>query len=179
MSTLGVRLSLSLQFLASIVLVIFSSCASTPDRTYPKSFSGRPISKTDLVMAESLNSGEGVTGFLEGMSSADCIGDTTANPGRCHATQKITLTMLQQGKEITGYYTCAYGNEVCRNMDETGVIRNGAMTGRRLTMRVMLGDGSMCFYTGMPLDGVMEGRYSCLQGAGIVERGAFRTVRSY
>ena len=29
--------------------------------------------------------------------------DIMANPGRCHATQNITLTMLLQGDEITGY----------------------------------------------------------------------------
>ncbi|MGH7880306.1 MAG: hypothetical protein ACREQD_12540, partial [Candidatus Binataceae bacterium] len=70
-------------------------------------------------------------------------------------------------------------NQVCRNLDENGVIRNGLMNGRRLTMRVMLEDGSMCFFTGMPLNDVIEGRYSCLQGGGVVERGAFRTERNY
>jgi len=158
-----------------------SACAATGNRTYPKSFAPSaipPFAGASDARGEPPGT-QGVTGFWEGVSSADCIGDTTANPGRCHATQNISLTMLQQGDKITGYYTCAFGNQVCRNLDETGVIRNGAMTGRRLTMRVMLGDGSMCFFTGMPAGGVIEGRYSCLQGGGIVERGAFRTERSY
>jgi hypothetical protein len=113
------------------------------------------------------------------MSSTDCLIEAAGDPGRCHATQRITLTMIQQDNAVTGYYTCAFGNQVCRSLDESGVIRNGLMHGRRLTMRVMLEDGSMCFFTGMPLHDVMEGRYSCLQGAGVIERGAFRTVRRY
>jgi hypothetical protein len=156
-----------------------AACATRSDHTYPKAFRSTALPLHAGAAPAPSPEVQAVTGHWEGVSSADCIGDTTANPGRCHATQKITLTMLQDGDQITGYYTCAFGNEVCRNLDETGVIRNGTMNGRRLTMRVMLGDGSMCFFTGMPASNVMEGRYSCLQGGGIVERGAFRTERSY
>jgi hypothetical protein len=158
-----------------------AACTSTANRTYPKSFavSALPAPAGASTAQPESPAMQAVTGHWAGVSSADCIGDTMGNPGRCHATQNITLTMLPQGDEIMGYYTCAFGNQVCRNLDETGVIRNGTMTGRRLMMRVMLGDGSMCFFTGMPAGGVMEGRYSCLQGGGIIERGAFRTERSY
>jgi len=121
----------------------------------------------------------GVTGVWQGVSHADCIDVTIGNPGRCGATQNIMLTMMQQGDTVSGFYKCAYGTEVCRNLDENGVIRNGRMTSGRLTMRVMLEDGSMCFFTGRPLEGVIEGRYSCLQGGGVVERGAFRTQLHY
>jgi hypothetical protein len=62
----------------------------------------------------------------------------------------VTLTLVQQGSEVTGYYRCAYGNQLCRNMDESGVIKDGKMIGRRLMMRVMLEDGSMCCFTGVP-----------------------------
>lgn len=154
------------------------ACVTRADRTYPKALGSPALPPYDGATASS-PAMAAVTGHWEGESSADCIGDTTANPGRCHAMQKITLTMLQQGNQITGYYTCAYGNEICRNLDETGVIRNGTMTGRRLLMRVMLGDGSMCFFTGLPTSNVLEGRYSCLQGGGLIERGAFHTERSY
>jgi hypothetical protein len=160
--------------------ILCAACASTADHTYPRSLVAQPRFGSGALTAQSESPAmQAVTGHWEGVTSADCIGDTTANPGRCHAMQNITLTMLQQGDEITGYYTCAFGNQVCRNLNESGVIRRGVMTGRRLLMRVMLGDGSMCFFTGMPMGGVMEGRYSCLQGGGIVERGAFRTERSY
>jgi hypothetical protein len=159
----------------------FSACSSGTDRTYPRDFSGKQIPPLAELAEINALSGEaqGVTGLWQGESSADCIGDTTANPGRCHAMQYITLTMVQQGGAITGYYKCAFGNEVCRNLDEDGVIRNGVMIGSRLQMRVMLEDGSMCFFTGMPKHDVIEGRYSCLQGGGVIERGAFRTQRSY
>lgn len=158
-----------------------AACGAAPDRTYPKPFAGTPLPPSARTADTPAGPPETqwVTGRWEGVSSADCIGDTTANPGRCHATQNITMTMLRLGDQITGYYTCAYGNQVCRNLDETGVIRNVTMSGRRLMLRVMLTDGSMCFFTGIPASGIMEGRYSCLQGGGIVERGAFRTIHSY
>jgi len=175
------RLGLSRGLVLIALWAACVACTSTANRTYPKSFAASAIPAPAGASAAQPEppAMQAVTGHWEGVSSADCIADTTGNPGRCHATQNITLTMLLKGDEITGYYTCAFGNQVCRNLDETGVIRNGTMTGRRLRMRVMLGDGSMCFFTGTPAGGVMEGRYSCLQGGGIVERGTFRTERSY
>jgi hypothetical protein len=163
------------------MLAMSCGCAATGNHAYPQSFSGAPTSapvpRLDPSVKRSQTSG--VTGVWEGLSSADCLWEAVDGPGRCHATQKIKLTMVQDGDAVTGFYQCAYGNQMCRNMDESGVIRNGLMNRRRLTMRVMLGDGSMCFFTGMPESGVIEGRYSCLQGGGIVERGAFRTQRTY
>jgi hypothetical protein len=161
------------------LLALFSGCltGSVHNEAYPKAFSAPPQLAPQSLPGKVDPSS--VTGFWQGVSSADCLTETGLDPGRCHATQKITLTMVQQGESVTGFYRCAYGNQVCRNLDEEGVIRNGKMNGRRLFMRVMLEDGSMCFFTGMPLNGVIEGRYSCLQGGGLVERGAFRTVRAY
>jgi len=150
-------------------------------RTYPNDFYGRadltiPVaSKGDAPAA----TGGGVTGVWEGTSISDCGFISTDDTQRCAAMQNITLTMFQQGDRVTGRYRCAYGNRVCRNMDEEGVIRNGSMNGRRLWMRVMLEDGSMCAFTAMPQADVMEGGYSCYQGGGLLERGVFRTERSY
>jgi hypothetical protein len=166
--------------LLAALIACCCGCITARNRTYPRSFSPSPIPEpSTFSKGTEKGESEGVTGVWEGISSADCIGVTIGDLGRCGATQKITLTMVQQGDAITGFYQCAYGNRVCRNLDENGIIRNGSMTGRRLLMRVMLEDGSMCFFTGMPLNDVLEGRYSCLQGGGVVERGAFRTARSY
>jgi len=120
-----------------------------------------------------------VTGVWRGISQADCIGITLTEPGRCHATQNIELTLIQQSDVVTGFYKCSYRTQICRNLDEAGLIRNGSMQAGRLLMRVMLGDGAMCFFTSRPLPGVLDGRYSCLQGAGIVERGAFEAVPDF
>ena len=119
-----------------------------------------------------------VTGVWQGRSYADCPIVTTTNPGRCDAMQYITLTMFQTGLNISGSYRCAYGNENCRDLAETGVIRNGQMTARLLRIAVMLEDGSMCRFTGMPQNGILEGRYQCHWG-GPMEQGGFRVERSY
>jgi hypothetical protein len=169
-------------FLASLLTVALFGC-SAADHTYPRNVSDKvtPLSASSVA---DLSSGDAerpgsVTGVWQGVSHADCGMVTMANPGRCGATQNIVLTMMQQGQSVSGFYKCAFGNEVCRNLDESGVIRDGKMNNGRLFMRVMLEDGSMCFFTGRPVQGVIEGRYSCLQGAGLIERGAFRTERRF
>ena len=120
----------------------------------------------------------GVSGVWQGISISNCEIDP-ADPGRCNAEQRITLTMFQQGSEITGFYKCAFGNQMCRHLNESGVIRNGSMQRSRLMMRVMHEDGSMCFFTGRPDGNSFEGGYECLQGGGIIEQGVFQTQRSY
>ena len=45
-------------------------------------------------------------------------------------------------------------------------------------MRVMLKDGSMCYFTGVPQGDELQGAYVCIYGAG-GEGGRFRTERSY
>jgi hypothetical protein len=120
----------------------------------------------------------GVSGVWEGVSVSNCEGDP-ADFGRCNAEQKITLTMFQSGNEVTGFYKCAYGNQVCRHMLESGTIRAGKLEHTRLMMRVMHEDGSMCFFTGRPADNKFSGGYECLQGGGIIEQGVFQTRRNY
>ena len=120
-----------------------------------------------------------VTGVWEGTSIADCIGVQLQSLGRCQALQNITLTMFEQDHKVTGYYSCAFGTEDCRNQIEHGVIRAGTMKGRRLWMRVMLEDGSACYFTGIPIGGDMEGRYRCWGGDTTLEKGVFRARRSY
>lgn len=120
----------------------------------------------------------GVSGVWEGISVSNCEGDP-ADLGRCHAVQKITLTMFQAGDEITGFYRCAYGSQVCRHMLETGTIRAGKLEHTRVMMRVMHEDGSMCFFTGRPASNEFSGGYECLQGGGIIEQGVFQTRRNY
>jgi hypothetical protein len=160
-----------------------SGCVAI-NHTYPRNASGAALALPAAPVAapatfDSAGHPLIVTGVWRGVSHADCSMISIGNPGRCGATQNIVLTMLQQGDSVSGFYKCAFGTEVCRNLDEDGVIRNGKIQSGRLMIRVMLQDGSMCFFTGRPLQGVIQGRYSCLQGAGVVERGAFRTELSF
>jgi hypothetical protein len=164
--------------ISGVILAILSGCATGRHGTTETNKMPDALARlTDAKVP--LTGGEGVTGVWEGISIASCRGLGISNPGRCAAMQNITLVMFQQGIQVTGYYTCAYGNQNCRNLDEHGVIRNGSMKGKRLMMRVMLEDGSMCFFTAIPDGNLLDGGYECLQGAGIVEQGHFRTERSY
>jgi hypothetical protein len=137
-----------------------------------------PISTKPAALSASKLSFSNITGVWQGRSFADCPIITTTDPGRCGAMQLITLTMFEDGGRITGSYRCSYGNENCRDLAETGVIRNGQMTARLLRIVVMLEDGSMCRFTGMPQNGILEGRYQCHWG-GPMEQGGFRVERSY
>jgi len=159
---------LSQRLLPIALLSLAYGCAPAVVRS-----ASSPILDTPAV-----SSANSVTGVWQGRSFADCPIVTTTDPGRCHAMQQITLTMFQDGQHISGSYRCAFGNENCRDLAETGVIRNGEMMARLLRIAVMLEDGSMCRFTGMPQNGVLEGRYQCHWG-GPMEQGGFRVERSY
>jgi hypothetical protein len=120
---------------------------------------------------------QGVTGVWHGTSTASC--PFFVLPGRCAAVQKITLTIFQRGSEITGFYRCATGSVVCLNINETGVIKAARLDGRRLSFRVMMRDGSSCFFTTVPAGEEMRGGYSCYQGGGLLEQGRWDVRRSY
>jgi len=128
-----------------------------------QSHSAADVAASDDAKAKG-DAARGVTGVWEGMSR-----------GPRAAMRYITLTMVQQGNEVTGYYRCAYGTQLCQNMNETGVIKDGKMIGARLMMRVMLEDGSMCYFTGVPHGDRLQGAYFCIG----TEIGRFRTERSY
>lgn len=159
---------LSRRLLPIMFLSLAYGCAPAAVRSSPA-----PLLNTRAALPAN-----NVTGVWQGRSFADCPIVTTTNPGRCGAMQLITLTMFQEGPRVSGSYRCAYGNENCRDLAETGVIAKGEMTSRLLRIAVMLEDGSMCRFTGMPLNGILEGRYQCHWG-GPMERGAFRVERSY
>jgi len=157
---------LSPRVLPTALLCLVYGCTAVVGRSTPN--------QVDTAASSANN----VTGVWQGKSFADCPIITITNPGRCGAMQLITLTMFQDGLRIRGSYRCAYGNENCRDLAKTGVIRNGQMTARLLRIVVMLEDGSMCRFTGIPHNGILEGHYQCHWG-GPIEQGGFRVERSY
>ncbi|MGH7917354.1 MAG: hypothetical protein ACREQE_07785 [Candidatus Binataceae bacterium] len=186
-----VRFSGPRLFLAAAISVALMACAPAASQngnsthtvaSAPGIASGgeaaNPVRQQNTDIGEASVLKSGLTGVWEGVSVAQCL-NGMPDPGRCNAWQNITLTMFQSGDKVTGYYKCAYGTQVCRNLDENGVIRNGTIKHGRLMMRVMLPDGSMCFFTGIPRHNHLSGGYSCLQGGGLLEEGHFRTQRSY
>jgi hypothetical protein len=154
-------------FVTGVLAAMVTGCSV--GEAQPVGVQRHPVA--DVVASDDAHSERGalpgVTGVWEGFSL-----------GRPAAMRYITLTLIQQGTAVTGYYKCAYGTQLCRNMNESGVIKDGKMIGRRLTIRVMLEDGSMCYFTGVPQGDELQGAYFCIYGAG-GELGRFRTERSY
>ncbi len=91
----------------------------------------------------------------------------------------ISLSMIQTESEITGIYRCATGNTICRNLNTTGKIVAGTISGQRVSLRVMHEDVSSCLFEGAFSTDAGTGRYVCLQGGGMVERGAWKIQRTY
>ena len=167
----GYRRSVS-RILGVVATITICGCAARPAPSID--VSPQTASASDQAVRDDPT----VSGVWEGSSISGCLFNTT-DPGRCQAEQKITLTMFQQGDKVTGFYKCAYGNQVCRHLNETGLIRNGKLNRTLLMMRVMHEDGSMCFFTGRPHGNQFNGGYECLQGGGIIEEGTFQTRRNY
>jgi hypothetical protein len=158
-------------------LFVAMLCGCSDLRSYPYDISDPP-DKMPPSLIEATEIGSGMAGVWHGISVSDCSGVTLKDPGRCNAVQNITLTMFQQGDQLTGFYRCAYGTQNCRDLDEAGVIKNGKMNGHRLMMRVMLEDGAMCYFTGMSEGDHLDGGYLCMV-SGLFEKGQFHTQRSY
>ena len=156
------------QYTASAYTPPAATAAAQGDAAMDAQRSAAPLEKGQIE----------VTGVWRGNSSAECamlIPDET----RCGAVNDITLTLLQQGAKVSGFYKCSYGNMDCRNGNETGKVALGTMGTDLLQMRVMMPDGSDCIFDGRLKSDAIEGSYLCLQGGGLIERGIWRTRRSY
>ena len=133
--------------------------------------------------AEAGAAGEpGFTGLWEGTSTGTCM-PLQPDMTRCNAVVKITLQMFQQGSTLTGHYTCAPGNMVCRDSNTNGTIADGKVRDGSAGMRVMMPDGSSCLFNGRPSrnnsQSKLTGSYFCMQGGGYIEQGRFQVERSY
>ncbi|MGH8013119.1 MAG: hypothetical protein ACREQ4_11505 [Candidatus Binataceae bacterium] len=128
----------------------------------------KPVSKQE----------RGVIGVWRGTTLASCSNLFTP-PNRCNAEQKVSFTLIQKNGQLLGYYTCAYGNMICRKVNDKGKIIRASVNGARLNIRVQLPDGSTCRYTGMRSNANINGGYSCLQGSTVVEQGTWRAKHQY
>src|SRR5271156_2266230 len=88
-----------------------------------------------------------VTSHWAGTTKAGCAA-RVSDSSRCSAVQNITLTLVQEGSKILGSYTCAYGNQNCRGMQEVGKIIDGSLHDDLLEFTVLTPDGSTCRYMG-------------------------------
>jgi hypothetical protein len=117
------------------------------------------------------------TSHWTGTTEAGC-GALVTNPGRCGAVQNITLTLVDENSKITGSYTCAFGTQNCRGMQNVGKIISGSLSGERVEFAVLTPDGSTCRYTGLLAHDSGRGAYNCKGGTRLGERGSWRIHRS-
>ena len=100
--------------------------------------------------------------------------------GRCDAVNRITFNLQQSDTAVTGNYRCSIGTTVCRseNTTERGRLIDGSVSGRNVTLRVLLpGDLSSCLYNGVDSATQIGGSYRCYQGGGLVETGQWSVHR--
>jgi hypothetical protein len=118
-----------------------------------------------------------VTSYWTGTTEAGC-GALVTNPARCGAVQNITLTLVEEGSKITGSYTCSFGTQNCRGMQNVGKVVRGSLSGERVEFAVLTPDGSTCRYTGLLAHDSGRGAYNCKGGTRLGERGSWRVNRS-
>jgi hypothetical protein len=123
----------------------------------------------------------GFTGVWKGRLRVTPCPPTMREQSRCGAVNNITFTIIEDGSEVSGHYTCAIGTVICRNGNDakTGKIISGRVSGKNIRFSVMVpSDVSNCDYTGYsPKPGNMRGGYTCYQGGGLVEQGMFEVTR--
>jgi len=169
---------------ALVVLAMLAGCAAGEPPQYASSNATPPEASSASPAESGAATEQGYTGIWEGTSTAACL-PFQPDITRCNAVQKITLRMFQEGSKITGQYTCATGNMVCRDTNTTGTIAEGKVRDGGASMRIMLPDGSSCLFNGRPSPGnqppavKLTGSYFCMQGGGFIERGTFKVERSY
>jgi predicted small lipoprotein YifL len=182
---IGGRRRATLWWTALAALAMLTGCAAGEPPHYVPANAVAPPEASSAAPAQSAAGAEqGYTGLWEGTSTATCL-PFQPDITRCNAVQKITLRMFQEGSKLTGQYTCAPGNIVCRDSNTTGTIADGKVRDGNAGIRVMLSDGSSCLFNGRPSPGStaqamkLAGSYLCMQGGGLLERGSFQVERSY
>jgi len=105
-----------------------------------------------------------------------------AGSGRCNAQNKITLSLTQNAKRITGNYSCAFGTMICRNggADDSGKIVSGRMVNNQVRLSIVIpADTSNCYYNGILTSAkTIHGTYMCFNGGDLVEEGIWDVKRT-
>jgi hypothetical protein len=108
--------------------------------------------------------------------------DALAAAGRCNAVNDITFALNQRGPQLTGKYTCANGDAICRHggADDSGDINAGSISENQLNLSVMIpADSSNCYYHGsITSPSQANGVYMCYKGGMQVEQGVWTLSRA-
>jgi hypothetical protein len=154
-------------------------CSSGSSETYSAPAYSSAANAPAAQIASSADTEAGVAGVWQGTSLASCAAFSHL-PTRCNAEQKVTITLLQgPDAKFTGRYTCAYGNMDCYDENTTGKVIDVTLAGARMSIRVIMPDGTSCIYTGINMNQTINGGYTCYQGGGLIEQGSWQSHRSY
>ena len=115
-----------------------------------------------------------INGAWEGSTSAGCY----IAMGHCNAYRLITMSIVQNGSNLSGSYACAYGNMICLGDMNSGTIATGRVDGSYVPdLRVQLPNGVDCLYQGHFTGNQGEGGYMCLYGGRMLEQGSWQLKR--
>lgn len=119
-----------------------------------------------------------LAGFWIGATTAFCNRNPAEFDMRCNTINVITLSLLQDKNRVGGFYKCSFGNQDCRDHNDTGKVAAASMRGSRLVMRIALPDLSSCIFQGTAdSPASISGAYFCYQGGGLMEQGHFEIRR--
>lgn len=172
--------SIAVVLLCAAMSVLTFACVSSSSETY--STAPAQASSANPPVAQAASSGGAESGFAgvwQGTSLSSCAA-FSYRPSRCNAEQKVTITLLQSPDgRFSGQYTCAYGNMDCYHENTTGKVIDVTTANARMSVRVLMPDGTSCIYTGIDVNQNINGGYTCYQGGGLVEQGSWLARRSY
>jgi hypothetical protein len=160
-----------------LTVVLMLGCASSTQTG--TSYSSTPPPTPAATAADAAKPREHVMGVWDGTTLASC--DSMLRfENRCNAQQKVTITLLEgKDSKLGGYYKCAYGNQNCYNLNETGKVVDATLNGSRVSMRVIMRDGTTCRFSGLDKGGDINGGYACYSGGSVLEQGSWRARHSY
>ena len=119
-----------------------------------------------------------LAGYWVGTTTAFCNLNPAEFDMRCNSINVITLSLFEDKNRMTGFYKCSFGNQDCRNQNDSGKVAAAKMRGRRLEMRIAMPDLSSCIFEGAANSPAsMRGSYFCYQGGGLMEQGHFEIRR--
>jgi len=119
-----------------------------------------------------------ITGKWQGVSVTAC-GVMLLELARCNARERITFTLFQDGSDISGVYTCAYGTMICQDLNDRGKVVSSSINGSLARLRVEMPDGSSCMFNGTFQTESVVGGFACYQGGGLLEQGSWQAARLF
>jgi hypothetical protein len=116
----------------------------------------------------------GISGKWTGTSKVSC-GSRMSKKERCNALQNITFVLKQDGSNLTGTYSCAFGTQDCLGLNEQGSVI-GSYDGTNFLANINMGNGSTCSFKGAVSATEGQGSYRC-KGSTAAEQGTWRISR--